>query len=307
MKTHISLPNTVKKIIFNHESFIGTEDAITINGLQNLNDMVTLKNGDTISIRLLLKSLSASQGMSRPQLFQFVEPNNSGVTTLATFQTSDHEFIDKCKDLLESELHAIIKTEDASKLFVSDTEGIWCGGILKNKGGKSSQQNHLANILKITYPRFLISFTPPPKSVPSLLRPRKLLHPQHRDITIPSITIIPQRTLHLMIPTPSLIPLRTTPLTAQIDRRFSQIEETIQKHQEYNENFHQCLLNLESTTQNTDSNIALILNKMEAISTPSKICKTSPSLHSQQHDYEMEEDHHPGLLPQTQITGCAIP
>jgi hypothetical protein len=73
------------KLSFNHESFIGTEDAIIINGLQNLNDVITLKNGDKISICLLLKNLPASQGMARPNLFQFVEPNNSGVTTLATF------------------------------------------------------------------------------------------------------------------------------------------------------------------------------------------------------------------------------
>ncbi len=49
-----------KKLLFNHEAFIGKEDAITINGLQNLNNEITLKNGDRITIRMLLKSLPAS-------------------------------------------------------------------------------------------------------------------------------------------------------------------------------------------------------------------------------------------------------
>jgi len=35
-----------------------------------------------LSIRLLLKSIPASAGMSRPQLFQQAEPNPAGVVTI---------------------------------------------------------------------------------------------------------------------------------------------------------------------------------------------------------------------------------
>ncbi len=55
--------------MFNHDSFLGKEDAVTIKGLQNLNNEISLKNGDKITIFMLLKGLPASQGMSLPQLF----------------------------------------------------------------------------------------------------------------------------------------------------------------------------------------------------------------------------------------------
>jgi hypothetical protein len=58
-----------KKLMFNHDSFLGKEDAVTIKGLQNLNNEISLKNGDKITIFMLLKGLPASQGMSLPQLF----------------------------------------------------------------------------------------------------------------------------------------------------------------------------------------------------------------------------------------------
>jgi hypothetical protein len=61
-----------------------------------------------------------------------------------------------------------------------------------------------------------------------------------------------------------------SPIIAQIDHRFSIIEETIQQHQEYNENFHHRLLNLEKTTTNTDTKIKMILNKMDTFNNPAK-------------------------------------
>lgn len=82
---------------------------------------------------MLLKSLSASQGMSRPQLFQFVKPNNSGVTTLATFQTQDRPYVEQRKDNIEAELRAIVSTTDLEKLFMSKIDGIWSGGITKKR------------------------------------------------------------------------------------------------------------------------------------------------------------------------------
>jgi hypothetical protein len=148
-----------KKLLFNHDNFIGQDDAITINGLHNLNNEIEIKNGDKLSIRMLLKSLPATQGMSRPQLFQFVEPNNSGTTTLATFQVQDKEFIEKRKETLENELRAIVSPKNIDKLFISEIDGIWCGGILKNKGGIIIQtrqpspytQTHISQITSLLH------------------------------------------------------------------------------------------------------------------------------------------------------------
>ncbi len=45
--------------------------------LTTLNTLIKLKNGKSITIHHLLKSLPASSGMSRPQLFQHLEPNHT--------------------------------------------------------------------------------------------------------------------------------------------------------------------------------------------------------------------------------------
>jgi hypothetical protein len=66
------------KLIVNDEAYIGTEEAISIRGLQDLNNTIKLSTGDTVTIRELLKLLPAAPQMSRPQLFQLIEMNNTG-------------------------------------------------------------------------------------------------------------------------------------------------------------------------------------------------------------------------------------
>lgn len=292
-----------KKLVFNHDSFIGKEDAITINGLQNLNNEVLLKNGDKISIRMLLKSLPASQGMLRPQLFQFIEPNNSGVTTLATFQAQDREFIEKRKDNIENELRAIVASEDIDKLFLSNMEGIWCGGISKNKGGKiiptkppsHHTQQHISQITSILH-------SPPKK--------RALAMDSHNTPTtaLQHHYTIPPAHFSQNQPTPPSMPTLPIaldpPLITQIDHRFLRIEETIQQHQEYNEQFHSRLLSLEKTTQSTDTKIDLILNKIESINHPPKQRKVNFSPESFDQDQDMHENHHPNSQLHNPIHGC---
>jgi hypothetical protein len=297
-----------KKLIFNHDSFIGTEDAITLNGLHNLNNIVTLKNGDKIKIRMLLKSLPASQGMSRPQLFQFVEPNNSGITTLATFQVKDKEHVLKRKDSIESELRAIVSPADIDKLFITDTEGLWSGGIFKNKGGKiipnkvpnQHTQQHISQISSILH-------SPPKKrDLPTISQQPQPQAPSNKyHYTVTATPTNPHLTQPSLRSTPeSSDRFENSPIIAQIDHRFSIIEETIQQHQEYNENFHLRLLNLEKTTNNTDAKIDMILNKMDTFNNPAKQRKVSfhPTINDQ--DCEMLENHHPNSQQQQQYPGC---
>jgi hypothetical protein len=87
-------PEERTRYIFNHESFLGEEDALCISGLQDINTKIRLKNDQIITIRMLLKSIPATQGMSLSQLFQFIEPNVSGMVTLATFQSQDKPLIE---------------------------------------------------------------------------------------------------------------------------------------------------------------------------------------------------------------------
>jgi hypothetical protein len=72
------------KLQFNHENFIGEETLFCIGGFKNLNTLIKLKNGKSITLRHLLESLPASAGMSRPQLFQQAEPNHGAMVTIVT-------------------------------------------------------------------------------------------------------------------------------------------------------------------------------------------------------------------------------
>ncbi len=110
--------------------------SICIGGLQDLHNMVTLKSGHEVSIRTLLKSIPASQDMHRPQQFQFVEPNSSGVVTIATYQASDKAFIEKRKESIKAELCHLICTGEKTKLFINEEDGMWFGSVLKNKNGR---------------------------------------------------------------------------------------------------------------------------------------------------------------------------
>jgi hypothetical protein len=61
------------KSAFNHEKYVGNKALFCIGGLHDLNNHIKLKNGKHVTIRNLLQSIPASEGMSRPQLFQHVE------------------------------------------------------------------------------------------------------------------------------------------------------------------------------------------------------------------------------------------
>jgi len=123
------------KLQFNHDKYIGDETLFCIGGFQNLNNLVTLKNGKSISIRMLLKSIPASEGMSRPQLFQQAEPNHGATVTIVTFQASDKDLVIACQDTLEEELRNVIAPGQENKLFLNEFDGIWFGGVNKNKKG----------------------------------------------------------------------------------------------------------------------------------------------------------------------------
>jgi len=77
------------KILYNHDQYVGEESAFSIGGFQDIKTSILLKAGNKVSLRALLKSIPASNGMSRPQLYQHVEPNISGVVMMVTLQKQD--------------------------------------------------------------------------------------------------------------------------------------------------------------------------------------------------------------------------
>jgi hypothetical protein len=124
------------KYIFNHETYIGEEDVTAIHCLHNLNTEITLKGGTKTTIRTLLKSLPATQGMQRNRLFHIVDPNAGQTCTIATFQKSDKAFIEQRKLSLEQDIRSVLEKGEASKVFIDELEGLWFSGTIIHKNGK---------------------------------------------------------------------------------------------------------------------------------------------------------------------------
>jgi hypothetical protein len=129
-------PEQRTKFIFNHETYLGTEDVIAIHGLNDLNTEITLKGGKVTDIHTLLKSLPATTGISRNHLFQVVDPNAGITCTIATFQQKDKPFIEQRKPTLESEIRSCLAPGESIKVFQDDVEGMWFGGTIKRRNGK---------------------------------------------------------------------------------------------------------------------------------------------------------------------------
>jgi hypothetical protein len=73
---------------------------------------------------MLIKSIPASQGISRPQLFQTVEPNISGIVTMVSFQKQDSDKVYQRQNTLEMEIHQVFGGGKEERKFVDNEEGI---------------------------------------------------------------------------------------------------------------------------------------------------------------------------------------
>jgi len=123
------------KIQFNHEQYIGEETFFCIGGLSNLNNQIKLKNGQTISTHLHLKSIPALAGISHPQLFEQEEPNHGAMVTIVTFQASDRDLVMARQSSFEEELRTVIAEGQEHHVFLDDIDGIWFSGVEKNTKG----------------------------------------------------------------------------------------------------------------------------------------------------------------------------
>lgn len=131
-----SSPTFWAKLQFNHEKYISNETLFCIGGFKNLNNNIQLKNGKSISLHLLLKSIPATEGMSWPKLFQQAEPNNGATVTIVTFQDQDKELIIARQETLEEDIRNVIAAGQENQVFLNDLDGIWFSGV--NKKGKVS-------------------------------------------------------------------------------------------------------------------------------------------------------------------------
>lgn len=264
-------PEYRTKIVFNHEKFIGDEAAICIGGLHDLRNMIKLKSGHEVTIRTLLKSIPASQGMHRPQLFQFVEPNSSGIVTIATYQATDKIFIDKRKESIEAELRHLICPGEEIKLFINEDEGMWFGSVLKNKNGRILTSNQ-PNKAAIEYNNHVNSILHTPPKKRDAPKPDGTTLPKPANSTKLAYSIVAQHTKHHHNTTITPIPQAN----GAEDPRFRIIEQAFQHQQERNNQFDSRISNLEKSTNSIDNKVDRILEMMELGNQANKTRKVTP-------------------------------
>ncbi len=163
-------PEQRERIVFNHETYLGDEEVTAIHGLQNLNTEIMLKGGKTTTIRTLLKSLPATDGMSRNRLFQIADPNAGQTCTIVTFQKVDRQFIDLRKASIEQELRSVIAQGESAKIFINEVEGIWFGGHARKRNGKPIILSipHKADLDYIKQTEHLLNTPPKNAIMPSI-------------------------------------------------------------------------------------------------------------------------------------------
>jgi len=115
------------KYLFNHQTYLGNEDYFAIFGLSDLNTLISLKDGKQVTIQTLLKSLPASEGMSRSRLFQVVDYVPLQNCVLVTFQWSDRPLVVECQFELEVKIMDQQAPGGTSKVFADEYEGIRFG------------------------------------------------------------------------------------------------------------------------------------------------------------------------------------
>jgi hypothetical protein len=280
-----------QKVVYNHEQFLGEEMALAIHGLQDLDSGVKLKNGQTITIRMLIRGLPATQGMSRPQLFQPAETNASRDCIITTYQKSDKDLVIARLYTLENDIRAQLAEGEAENIFISEIEGIWFTQITKTKSGQivNSQPTSKFHLDHIQHMHSILS-SPPKKRQHSTLLPTNngsqstvtsttysaaVRQQQHN----PKITITPVSTnaTHQEAHSQSEHPPSLQRLTEAIDKRFQLVENDLQKNREWqveqekwNVKMSDKMQSLESTTSNTDNKVDMILSKLDSWDIPTK-------------------------------------
>jgi hypothetical protein len=156
-------PSYHQKVIYNHEQYLGEETCMCIHGFHDLSTIIKLKNSQEVSLRMLLHSLPASQGMSWPQLFQLVEPNPAGAVVLITFQQCDKDLVFDRRMSLESDISAQLAHGEAAKAFLSEIDGISFNDVHCNSKGRFSlnKQSSKEDHAHILHTHSILS--PPPK------------------------------------------------------------------------------------------------------------------------------------------------
>jgi hypothetical protein len=127
--------------------------------------------------------------MSRPQLFQLVEPNPAGAVVVVTFQQCDRDFILNRRMDLKSDIRSQLAKGKGSKVFQSKTERFWFNDLhhSRNRRIALGKQASKFDLEHIHHTHSI--FTSPPKkrayNPPSVAPSGPTIRPQNQLTPLP--------------------------------------------------------------------------------------------------------------------------
>ena len=206
---------------------------------------VTLKDGQHVTLRMLLRSIPATLGMSRPQLFQQVETNATKDVIIATYQKSDCKYVEERKMALETDLVAQLCPERSTQIFVDVSEGLWYTTVSKTKHGQivTAPQTSKSNIEYIQYTNSI--WSSPPKKRTYTERVTSSQQHSARSVTNAAasqqnanhhrgVEVSQPPQYHQTTAPPQTQPADTT-LTDEIHQRFLAVENDMKEQKKWNQ------------------------------------------------------------------------
>jgi hypothetical protein len=289
-----------QKVLFNHELYLGDEEGITIRGLQDLDMHITLKDQKNITIRMLLRCLPATQGMSRPQLFQLAETNATRESIVVTYQKPDRALVQARLSSLQNDITALLAPGEADRIFISEIEGLTFSPITKTKGGQfiQRQPTSITTINHIQHTKTILSSPPKMRQYTPCSQDKELTQSTHTQSTVNNTSsyasvIQQQHTTTTQDPTQQqrnrsninsigYSPATTTQhhidhLSDEINNRFLSLEEELKEQKqwnddqrEWNEDIVLRMNYIEDTTTSTEHKVDAILSRLDSWDIPTK-------------------------------------
>ena len=261
------------KYLFNHQAYLGDEDCFAIFGLSNLETLLTLKDGKLTTIRTLLKSLPASDGMSRPRLFQVVDLVPSQDCVIVTFQRSDRPLVEERQFALEVELRDQLAPGEATKLFTNEVTGLRFGLANHKNKGKVIKIHNPSQVHQdfVHYADSLLS-SPPKKRSHASMNKTDLASKTINSTAAGNISysgVVQAQTTHTRsVADPNGVTTTTTTQTSQtvmavVETRFQTIE-----HEQ--KSIKNRLSSVEQRTMSTDENIRAMMAHWKITPAPIK-------------------------------------
>lgn len=220
------------KFLFNHLSYLGEEDCTAIFGLADLNGILTSKDGTSLSLRTLLKSLPGTPGLSCSRLFQVVDPNAAQTCDLVTFHRCDRPFIEARREKLEDKILSYLASGQAKKVVSDPLEGLQFVGAYHKKGGKVVRVHNPSKSHQEFVNHAELLLNSPPKKRPSTATAQPV-RVDHSKITYSGILQAQTTNTRSVEVQPHGLTLTTTTRTSQtitfiLETRFQTIEREVQ-------------------------------------------------------------------------------